>query len=124
MAVLQPFEEEVHQLHSRLCAGLADPKRILILYALAGGPRNVSELAEALGLPQPTLSRHLKLLRERNLVLSQRDGQAVYYRLADRRIIQALDILRTVLADMLESQASLVRSITRDTPSEAHKQEN
>jgi DNA-binding transcriptional ArsR family regulator len=123
MAVLPPLKQEIHQLHSRLCAGLADPKRILLLYALADGPRNVSNLTETLALPQPTISRHLKLLRERGLVLAERDGQSVFYSLTDRRVIQALDLLRTVLADMLESQANLARSITQNTPSAISQQE-
>jgi len=123
MAVLPPLKQEIHQLHSRLCAGLADPKRILLLYALADGPRNVSDLTDTLALPQPTISRHLKLLRERGLVHAERDGQSVFYRLADRRVIQALDLLRTVLADMLESQANLARSITQGTPTDVSQQE-
>ena len=81
MAVLPPLKQEIHQLHSRLCAGLADPKRILLLYALADGPHNVSDLTETLALPQPTISRHLKLLRERGLVIAERDGQSVFYHL-------------------------------------------
>jgi DNA-binding transcriptional ArsR family regulator len=104
------LEQEVNQLHSELCAGLADPKRILILYALSQGPLNVSEIAEKLDLPQPTTSRHLKLLKERNLVIAAREGTSVYYTLADQRVIQALDLLRTVLADHLHMRATLAAS--------------
>lgn len=111
--MLQPsFEREVYRLHSRLCAGLADPKRILILYQLAEEPKCVNDLAEALNLTQPTTSRHLKNLRERDMVIAERDGQSVIYSIADQRIIHALDLLREVLADMLRSQASLSRSVS------------
>ncbi len=41
------------------------------------------------------------------MVNAERKGQSVYYSLADERIIQALDILRAVLADALENQAAL-----------------
>jgi ArsR family transcriptional regulator len=109
--MLPSLEKEINELHSSLCAGLADPKRILILYALSEKSLNVSELTDSLGLPQPTVSRHLKMLRERGLVLARRDGQSVYYDIADQRVIQALDILRAVLADMLRSQAMLARSL-------------
>jgi ArsR family transcriptional regulator len=108
--------KEVNQLHSQLCAGLADAKRILILYALAENSLNVSELAEHLGMPQPTASRHLKLLRERSLVSSRREGTSVYYELTDKRVIEALDILRAVLADQLESRADLMRSAGANLP--------
>lgn len=112
--MLPSFEHEINQLHSQLCAGLADPKRILILYALAKKSLNVSELSEALNLPQPTTSRHLKMLRERGLVSARRDGQSVYYDIVDNRVIQALDLLRSVLADLLSSQADLARSFSQD----------
>lgn len=108
--MLPTFEQEINNLHSRLCAGLADPKRILILYALAEGQRNVTELSEALNLPQPTASRHLKNLRDRGLVIAKRSGQAVDYTISDRRIIAALDLLRGVLADLLTNQANLAQS--------------
>jgi ArsR family transcriptional regulator len=90
---------------------LADPRRILILYALNEKPSNVSDIAEALGISQPTASRHLNLLRERGLVTAKREGQSVVNTLADQRIIQALDLLREVLASNLQSQAVLAESV-------------
>lgn len=69
----------------------------MILYVLADGPSHVSTLAGALALPQPTISRHLKILCERGMVVASRSGQIVHYRLKDQRVIQALDLLRAVL---------------------------
>jgi ArsR family transcriptional regulator len=105
------LKREVNLLHAYVCQALADPKRILILYALADKPRYVSELAEYLDIPQPTVSRHLKVLRDRSLVTTKRDGTAVFYSLADERILEALDLLRAVLADTLTEQAQLVQAL-------------
>ncbi len=99
--------EEVNLLHAQMCQSLADPTRILILYSLASGPRYVTELAEMLGVSQPTISRHLKILRERGLVHGTREGNTVHYALRDRRIIEALDLLREVMADLLNQQAEM-----------------
>ena len=104
---------EITQLHAQVCSGLSDPTRIMILYKVADGPINVSELANALEIPQPTVSRHLKVLRERRMVIAQRDGKSVFYSLSDERIIQALDLLRAVLASALEDQVALARSASR-----------
>ncbi len=104
------LKDEINNLHAQVCSGLADPNRILILYKLAEGPYNVSDLASTLEIPQPTVSRHLKVLRERNMVNSDREGQSVFYSLADDRVIQALDLLRAMLADSLESQVDLARA--------------
>lgn len=105
------LEGEVNLLHAEICAGLADPKRILILYELKNRPRNGTELAAALGLPQPQVARHLKVLRERGMVTATRVGPAVEYALADERLILALDTLRAVLHDLLAHRASLIQEV-------------
>lgn len=106
------LEREVGLLHANVCQALADPKRILILYALHEGPKYVQELAEALAMPQPTVSRHLKILRERKLVTTERQGASVAYSLADERVIDALDTLRAVLLGTLARQAELAQGLS------------
>ncbi len=105
------LRQQVSDLHAHICGGLADPSRILILYALAEHAYCVTDLADYLGLPQPTTSRHLKILRERGLVSSRREGQTVMYSVADQRVIEALDLLRAVLADVLQRRSLLGRSV-------------
>jgi ArsR family transcriptional regulator len=105
------LEREIELLHNRICHALADPKRILILYVLSEGSQCVSELVEALDLPQSTVSRHLRVLRERRLVHTERQGTAIYYTLADPRIIEALDLLRAILATQLAASVDLAQSL-------------
>ncbi len=107
------LEREITLMHGRVCSGIADPKRVLILYALDKGPLCVTELVQATGMSQPAVSRHLRVLRERGLVAARRRGQSIDYRLADRRVIRALDLLRAVLARQLaQEQAAVGRSST------------
>lgn len=103
--------EEVNLLHAQMCQGLADPTRILILYLLAESPRHVTELAEMSGASQPTVSRHLKVLRDRGLVTATREGNTIRYTLRDLRVIQALDLLRAVMADVLTERAGLAEAM-------------
>ncbi len=105
------LSNEINQLHADICSALADPKRILLLYALSERPHTVNELANDLGITQPTTSRHLKLLRERGLVSATRVGPTVEYRLVDERLIQALDLLRTVLREQLSRGAILADAL-------------
>lgn len=95
-------------MEAELCSAFSDSTRILILYALDERPRSVGDLAAELNSPQPTVSRHLKVLRERGLVASDRQGTTVFYRLTDRRLLQALDLLRAVMRDRLVHRANLV----------------
>ena len=108
----QNLETEITQLHAEICAGLADPNRIMILYALSQSPRNVTELCNELNMPQPLVSRHLKVLRERGMVTYKRHGTIVQYILADNRLIEALDLLRAVMRDGLAKRAELVEALT------------
>lgn len=105
--VTATLKQEITQLEANFCAALSDPIRLLILYTLNEGSRNVTELAAELGLNQPTTSRHLKVLRERGLVVTLRNGTTITYRLSDPRLIQALDLLRNVMRERLLYQASL-----------------
>lgn len=109
--VNQVLKQEIIQLQADFCAALSDPTRILILYALNETPRNVTELTNELGLPQPTISRHLKVLRERGLVLTERQGTVITYHLADLRVIQAMDLLRSAMRDRLTQRASIVNEL-------------
>lgn len=107
MTVNPQLLREIDALHAQLCNGLADPKRIAILYALRDGEMNVNQLAELLALPQATVSRHLKILRERNLVTARRMGMKVCYSLTSTKVLDALDLLRQVLSETLAHRARL-----------------
>lgn len=106
--VNQILKQEITQLEADFCFALSDPTRIFILYALSENALNVTELTNELGIPQPTTSRHLKVLRERGLVYTTRQGTMITYRLADNRIIQAMDLLRLAMRDRLAHQANLI----------------
>jgi DNA-binding transcriptional ArsR family regulator len=106
------LEQQVTLLHASICQAMADPKRILILYALSEREMYVNEIAETLNTPQSTVSRHLKTLRDRNIVTARRDGTSVVYSLTDARVIDALDIMRGVLRDMLARDADLMNQLS------------
>ena len=106
--VTPTLAQEISQLQADFCSALADPTRILILYTLDESARNVTEICAELNIPQPTASRHLKILRERGLVETVRQGTTVTYSLADRRLIEALDLLRSVMRDRYTHRATLM----------------
>jgi ArsR family transcriptional regulator len=91
-------------LHDNICQAMGDPRRIQILYALDDKRQNVSELAAALEIPQSTVSRHLATLRQRGLVITERDGNAVFYTLTDARILDVLGTMRQIMRDLFDRQ--------------------
>lgn len=104
------LEQEIILLHERICSALGDSTRILILYLLSQKDRFVNEISDELNVPQSTVSRHLKILRDRNLVSTNRQGTAILYSLADKRIIRSLDLMREILAEQIQSEAAITRS--------------
>lgn len=110
----QTLKQEITQLEADFCFALSDPTRIFILYALNERSLNVTELTAELGVPQPTTSRHLKVLRERGLVHTERQGTVITYHLSDDRIIQAMDLLRAAMRDRLTQQAHLVNVLSQE----------
>lgn len=103
-----PSFDELQLLYDQMCKAIGDPRRLQIIYALKEEPMYVTQLADALDMPQSTVSRHLAVLRDRNIVLTERDGAAVCYSLADPRLTDAIDLMRQILHDALMRQAGAI----------------
>lgn len=75
---------------------LGNPTRLGILRRAMEGPLCVSELQDELGCSQPNISQHLAVLRDRGVVIPEREGNRVCYRLADERIAQLLELAEAI----------------------------
>jgi ArsR family transcriptional regulator, arsenate/arsenite/antimonite-responsive transcriptional repressor len=80
--VTQDFRREERHL-TKVFKALSDSTRQEILRLLEGQQRTVGEIVGNFSLSQPTISRHLSVLKEADLVVDQRHGQNVIYRLND-----------------------------------------
>jgi len=98
---------ELDELTASMCKALNDPKRLAVLYALAGGSYSVTELSGLLEVSQSNLSQHLAVLRDRGLVDTERIGNKVIYTLRDQRVVEAIDLLRAVMNDEVARRHAL-----------------
>jgi ArsR family transcriptional regulator len=73
---------ERHRRRATLAAALAHPSRLVLLDLLEKGPRCAGELAAGLGAAKPTVSQHLAVLRRAGLIVGDRQGRHIHYRLA------------------------------------------
>jgi DNA-binding transcriptional ArsR family regulator len=74
---------------------LGDPTRVRLLYALLdAGERCVCDLAEAVGVPESSVSHALRLLRTAGIVRNRRAGRMIYYALDDAHVRSLLDLSR------------------------------
>ena len=79
----------------RLFGAVGEPNRMKILLLLSKGEMCVCELESALGLPQPTISHHLGVLEQANLLQRNKKGRWVFYEVTDSPL---LDLLRSITA--------------------------
>jgi DNA-binding transcriptional ArsR family regulator len=102
---------DIFEMHADFCKTLAHAKRLMILALLAKEEKSVGEIAEALDVPLSNVSQHLSVLKSQNLVLTRKDGQTVYYSLADKRIIHACTLIRSVLLDLMKERGLVAQEI-------------
>jgi DNA-binding transcriptional ArsR family regulator len=103
----EKFNLELYKLQAELCKTFSDPRRLIIISALRSGEKSVGELVELLQCPQAAVSRHLAILRHRNIVIARREGVNIYYSLTTPRIVDACDIVR----EILKEQAARSRAV-------------
>jgi ArsR family transcriptional regulator len=112
--------DERYRLHADLCKVLTDPKRLMILDSLRGGDRSVGDLADRIGVALPNASQHLAVMRKAGLVDGRRVGTTIVYRLAERTIVDACDIIQRIV----ERRMAFRPGILKRSPDEPTVQTN
>jgi ArsR family transcriptional regulator len=108
--------DELRRFKSEIFQGLAHPTRIAIVELLRGGEMPASKLIEKLGIEQANTSQHLAVLRAKQIVVSRKMGNQVFYSIRDRALIDVLDILRRYFYSQLSSTVSMMKEIARQEP--------
>jgi DNA-binding transcriptional ArsR family regulator len=91
--------KELYKLQS-IFQTLGDANRIRIVRFIAGRECSVSEVIQETNLSQPLVSHHLRVLRESGILITERKGPFVYYRLKDERLLTALQLLDEISDDI------------------------
>jgi DNA-binding transcriptional ArsR family regulator len=87
------------EMHADMCQALANQYRLAIMHTIKDGEKCVSELAAELGISVHNVSQHLRILRERLLVRSRKEGQTVYYSVTNPKFVQACALIREALIE-------------------------
>ncbi|WEL18603.1 MULTISPECIES: helix-turn-helix domain-containing protein [unclassified Halorhabdus] len=106
--MIEHTEDSLYEQQADLCTVFSNAKRLKLLDLLKDdSERTVTELQEATGIPQSTVSRHLKLMRDQGVVTKRNDGVHSYYTLSDERVATSMELMRDVLIDRLEHDDQL-----------------
>ncbi len=113
--------EGLRQFKAEFFKALSHPMRILILETLRRGPMSVGSLTEAIGAPESSISQQLAVLRSRNIVVSERRGTTVIYRVRDAELFELLDVARRIFNLALSDTIDLLRQVESEAAEEGSR---
>jgi len=106
------MENQIYAYHAEMCQVLSHPKRLEAINILRDGEMSVTDLSQKLGLTVGNLSQHLSMMKERHVLLTRKEGNMVYYRIANPKLIRCFDMMREMLFEQIRQDAALIQGKT------------
>ena len=106
------MEDQLYLHHAEMCKVFSHPKRLELINILRDKEMSVGELSQRLGLAIGNLSQHLAMMRQRHILVSRKEGNVVYYRIANPRLLEAFDLLREIMFEQIRQDAALIQDRT------------
>ena len=107
------MDDQIYQYHAEMCQVFSHPKRLEVINVLRDGEMSVTELAQKLELTIGNLSQHLSMMKERHILLTRKEGNMVYYRILNPKLIRCFDMMREMLFEQIKQDAALINAETR-----------
>ena len=104
---------QVHLIKAAFLKALAHPLRLQILEILCRGETSAGHFVQSLRVDQPTVSRHLGVLKQGGLVVSRQVGISVLYKIQNEDMAQFLQKLTELLKRKLQVDQELLKSVER-----------
>jgi DNA-binding transcriptional ArsR family regulator len=98
------------RMHAELCKAMANEHRQAILHTICSDEKCVSDLAAEIGISVHNVSQHLRVLKERRLVASRKEGQTVYYRVTNQKFMEACALMRQALIEQHLEQGETLQA--------------
>lgn len=106
--------QELRRFKAEIFQALAHPTRIAIVEALRHGEMSAGQLIEQLELEQANASQHFAVLRSKQVVVSRKEGNQVFYSLRDPILLEVLNILKRYFYSQLSHTMSMLKEIRMD----------
>ena len=103
--------KELYKIHAEMCGVFSNSTRLEILNLLRDKELSVTELIEKIELSQANISQHLSIMKSKGIVVSDRKGKNIYYKLSNPKIIKAFDIIREVLTEKLKENGRIIKKL-------------
>src|SRR5580692_7669348 len=107
------MQEALRQFKADFFQALAHPTRIAIVEQLRSGELSAGALIERLGIEQANASQHLAVLRAKNILISRKTGNQVFYSVRDPLIIEVLDVMRRYFHSHLSEVMATLKAMEK-----------
>ena len=108
------LNQPVHRFKAEFFKALAHPARIKILEFLRSGERTVGEIQVFLEIEPAATSQQLAVLRLKNIVVTRKEGNSVYYAVRDPAVFELLDVARKIFNNHLIDTRDMLAEIARE----------
>ncbi|MCH8863836.1 MAG: winged helix-turn-helix transcriptional regulator [Chloroflexi bacterium] len=106
------MENQLYTYHAEMCKVFSHPKRLELINILREQEMSAGEIGERLRITPANLSQHLTMMKERRILVSRKEGNAVYYRITNPRLLEVFDMLREILFEQIRQDAALIQGRT------------
>ena len=113
------MRQQLSEFKADFFKALAHPLRISILDALRDGELTVNEISQRFDVEQANASQQLAVLRNRNIVITRKEGANVYYSVSDKSIFKLLDAAKEIFNHHLVGVRSMLEEIHAVAPTKA-----
>ena len=113
------MRQQLSEFKADFFKALAHPLRISILDALRDGELTVNEISQRFEVEQANASQQLAVLRNRNIVITRKEGANVYYSVSDKSIFKLLDAAKEIFNHHLVGVRSMLEEIHAVAPTKA-----
>ena len=104
----------LYEQHAEMCKVFSHATRLMILNALREREVTVAAIAAQLGVALGTVSPHLLMMKQRRVLASRKQGNQVFYRLANPKMLQAFDLIREILYEQMKQHGRLARELAQE----------
>jgi ArsR family transcriptional regulator len=99
----------IYKIQAELCRAMGNALRQELVHLLRDEPKHVNDLVQLTGQSQATVSRHLAILKNAGVIISERRGQEVYYQIANPKIVSVCDLMHQVLVEQAAHRAEIMK---------------
>jgi ArsR family transcriptional regulator len=105
------MKQDLRRFKAEIFQALAHPTRIAMVEILRNGEMSAGQITEELGLEQANASQHFAVLRNKQIVISRKEGNLAIYSLRDPVLTEVLDVLKRYFYSQLSQTKSMLKAM-------------